>query len=92
MKKNNIKYLMLAILGLSLFYSCNSMNNEPTDSYTDSKFWTSADKAQYVINMAYNQLYSASKMWSDECLSDNLFEGRFHPCREFHQMLVAQAS
>lgn len=67
---------MLAILGLSLFYSCNSMNNEPTDSYTDSKFWTSADKAQYVLNMAYNQLYSASKMWSDECLSDNLFEGR----------------
>lgn len=67
---------MLAVLGISLLYSCNSMNNEPTDSYTDSKFWTSADKAQYVLNMTYNQLYSASKMWSDECLSDNLFEGR----------------
>ena len=34
------------------FGGCNGMDNEPTDKYTDSKFWTSVDKAQYVLNMA----------------------------------------
>lgn len=58
------------------FGGCNGMDNEPTDKYTDSKFWTSVDKAQYVLNMAYNQLYSAGTMWNDERLSDNVFQGR----------------
>jgi len=29
-----------------------------------------------MVNMAYNQMYSADKMCNDEALSDNLFEGR----------------
>ena len=55
---------------------CNGMDNEPTDRYTDNSFWTSVDKAQYVLNMAYNQLYSSGRMWNDERLSDNVFQGR----------------
>ena len=28
------------------------------------------------LGMAYSQMYNAGKMWADESLSDNLFEGR----------------
>jgi hypothetical protein len=48
----------------------------PTNQYTDENFWLSTDNANLMVNMAYNQLYSADKMWNDEALSDNVFEGR----------------
>ena len=74
MKK--IFYLVACLFVALTFGGCNGMDNEPTDKYTDRSFWTSVDKAQYVLNMAYNQLYSASRMWNDERLSDNVFQGR----------------
>lgn len=56
--------------------ACGEMDNIPTDSYLEKEFWTSIEKAQYVLNMAYNQLYSARQMYSDEKLGDNLIQGR----------------
>lgn len=56
--------------------ACGEMDNIPTDSYLEKDFWTSIEKAQYVLNMAYNQLYSARQMYSDEKLGDNLIQGR----------------
>ena len=52
------RYIKTAIsLGLILIlFACNGMDNPPTDKYTDSNFWTSIDKAQNMLNMAYNQL------------------------------------
>ena len=58
---------------------CNSLDQVPTDRYTDSTFWTSIDRAQSVLNMAYNQMYAQNKIWFDECLSDNLYEMRGNP-------------
>jgi len=52
------------------------MDPLPTNKYTDANFWNSKDNAELVVNMAYNQMYSADKMWNDEALSDNIFEGR----------------
>ncbi len=69
-------YIIILITGFVCLASCNPMDNAPTDSYTDSNFWTDIDKAQYMLNMAYNQMYSAGKMWDDERLTDNLFQGR----------------
>jgi len=69
-------YSIAILLGAITLGSCNPMDNEPTNSYTDSNFWTDINKAQYMLNMAYNQMYSAGKMWNDERLSDNLYEGR----------------
>lgn len=69
-------YSIAILLAAITLGSCNPMDNEPTNSYTDTNFWTDINKAQYMLNMAYNQLYSAGKMWQDERLSDNLFEGR----------------
>ena len=59
-----------------LFFACNAMDNPPTDKYTDNNFWTSIDKAQNMLNMAYHQLYGAGKMWNDERLTDNVFQAR----------------
>ena len=70
MKK--IKYLITCFIAVFILAGCNGMDNEPTNSYTNKSFWTSIDKAQYMLNMAYNQLYSAGKMWQDEALSDNV--------------------
>lgn len=69
-------YSLAVLIGAIALYSCNPMDNEPTNRYTDKNFWTDITKAQYMLNMAYNQMYSAGKMWNDERLSDNLYEGR----------------
>ena len=33
-------------------------------------------QSPYVVNMAYSQMYNAGRMWSDESLSDNAYDGR----------------
>ncbi len=76
MKNKKLMILISYFLGTVLLVSCNSMENPPIDKYTDDNYWTSAEKAQWVVNMAYSQMYNAGKMWADESLSDNLFEGR----------------
>lgn len=70
------RYIIATLFVVLSFSSCNDMDNPPTNSYTDANFWTSIEKSQYMLNMAYNQLYSAGKMWNDERLSDNVFQGR----------------
>ena len=73
-KKFRISGLVLCIV---LFISsCNTLDPIPTDNYTDATFWQTTENAELVVNMAYNQMYSADKMWNDEALSDNVFEGR----------------
>lgn len=75
MKTAKYYFLLAGMLTLSL-HSCNDMENAPTNKFTDNTYWTSEAKAQYVLNMAYSQMYSAGKMWSDESLSDNVIDGR----------------
>ncbi len=70
-----IKQICIAAVLLA-FSSCNTLDPVPTNDFTDANFWTSPDNAEMVVNMAYNQMYSADKMWNDEALSDNIFEGR----------------
>ncbi len=76
-----MKLYKLLIGGLSLmavvhFTSCNKLDTLPTDRFTDENFWNYPDNAEKMVNMAYNQMYSADRMWNDEALSDNIFEGR----------------
>lgn len=59
-----------------VFSGCNDMDNEPSGTYGEDEFWSSVDRAQYLLNMIYNQHYSAAMMWSDETLSDNLMRAR----------------
>lgn len=75
------KYIYKRLLGyclavVVLLSSCNKLDQSPTNNFTDDNFWVSTDKTQLILNMAYSQMYNADKMFSDENLSDNLFQGR----------------
>ena len=74
MKK--LLYMAVCMFATLVFSGCNDMNNEPSGTYGEDEFWSSVDRAQYLLNMIYNQHYSATMMWSDETLSDNLMRTR----------------
>lgn len=74
MKK--LLYMAACMFVTLVFSGCNDMNNEPSGTYGEDEFWSSVDRAQYLLNMIYNQHYSAAMMWSDETLSDNLMRTR----------------
>jgi len=78
MKKmiNSTPYFMMAIICLLVMSGCNKLDTVPTNKFTDANFWQSVENSEQVVNMAYNQMFSADKMWNDEALSDNIFEGR----------------
>jgi hypothetical protein len=74
--KNNIKYLFFTIISLSVFAACNDLDQYPTNQFTDETYWTSADKASSVLNMAYSQMYNSGYFFSTEALSDNIYQTR----------------
>lgn len=77
MKNNILRYCMGGIgLILVLFTSCNELDLAPTNKFTDLNYWTSTEKASAVLNMAYSQMYNSGYFFSNERLSDNLYEGR----------------
>lgn len=77
MKKINLKYIIVTyFIGLLALYSCNDLDQTPTGDFTDNTFWLSTNNSELVVNMAYSQMYKSEKMWRDESLSDNMFDGR----------------
>ncbi|MFZ4861247.1 RagB/SusD family nutrient uptake outer membrane protein [Sphingobacterium sp. Mn56C] len=91
--KNKLFYrLGLWLPVFALFLSCNTLDPVPTDNFTDLTFWRSAANAETMVNMAYNQMYSANKMWNDEALSDNVFEGRTNTDARTIRSGIANAS
>jgi hypothetical protein len=77
MKMKLIKYsTIVAGVALFLFTSCNELDLTPTDKFTEENYWTSPEKANMVLNMAYSQLTSSDYFFSTEALSDNIYEGR----------------
>jgi hypothetical protein len=77
MKMKFIKYsTIVAGVALFLFTSCNELDLTPTDKFTEENYWTSPEKANMVLNMAYSQLTSSDYFFSTEALSDNIYEGR----------------
>ena len=77
MKKRFLKY-SVAIAGviLIMFTSCNKLDLTPTNKFTEGNYWTSPEKANMVLNMAYSQMSNNDYFFSTEALSDNLYEGR----------------
>lgn len=76
MKKKFIKYIGFASTVLLLFTSCNSLDLAPTNKFTEENYWTTTEKANMVLNMAYSQMYDANYFFNTEALSDNIYEGR----------------
>ncbi len=70
--KNILKYATAALFAAVMLSGCLKLDQAPTNKFTDDAFWTSTDRAQTVLNMAYSQMYSHDLTWNDETLSDNL--------------------
>lgn len=75
MKMKLTKYITIFAASTAVLCSCNDLEQPPTNQYTDTNFWT-PERAEYMVNMAYSQMYDAGKMWRDEALSDNICETR----------------
>lgn len=69
---NKCYFSVITVL-LLILTSCNDLNQAPTGQFTDATYWYSADKASYVLNMAYNQMMGDGYFFGNEALSDNLF-------------------
>jgi starch-binding outer membrane protein, SusD/RagB family len=72
---NKLKVRLLAMVVL-LSTACTELNLAPEDRFTDLTFWTSQEKAQGVLNMAYSRMFSANHFFFNEALSDNAVNGR----------------
>lgn len=59
-----------------LVSSCNKMDVAPTDRYTELNYWTSTEKANLVLNMAYKQMLNFDWFFYNEAMSDNAYAGR----------------
>ncbi len=69
------KYLSIFAASAAVLCSCNDLEQPPTNQYTDANFWT-PERAEYMVNTAYSQMYNMGKLLDDECLSDNFCETR----------------
>lgn len=76
MKNIYIIYFVTFLIGIVSFSACTDMEYPPSDRYTDNNYWTDLTKAQWMVNQAYSQMYSAAKMIEDERLGDNLYVDR----------------
>lgn len=76
MKLNFLKYSAVAVVFLASLSGCQDLDLAPTDKFTEANYWTSAEKASMVLNTAYGQLTSSGRYFSNESLSDNMYEGR----------------
>lgn len=74
--KNSLKYILVGVVAAISFIGCNPLDLPPTNKFEENSFWTSKERAQTILNMAYNQMYGVNKMWSDEYLSDNMIAKR----------------
>lgn len=75
MKMKFLKYI-LGIFLVPAMFSCNDLELAPTDKFTEDNYWSSAEKANMVLNMAYSQMYNNDYFFRTEALSDNIYEGR----------------
>ncbi len=70
----NIRWVVLLLL--ATVTSCKKLDLVPTDRFTDVNYWTSPEKGSSVLNTAYSQMFSSSRFFMNEALSDNAYNGR----------------
>ena len=76
MKRKYIKYSTLALMMTCLsFAGCVKLDVVPANKFTEETYWTSVDKANSVLNMAYRQMYSSDYVINNEILTDNVYNG-----------------
>lgn len=76
MKRTLNNYLSkILVMGCVLLAACVDLDLTPTDKFTDETYWTSPEKASSLLSMAYSQMNNPGRIFRDERLSDNLYNG-----------------
>jgi hypothetical protein len=76
MKRKFKIYGHFVLMAASLFVAgCVKLDVTPTNKFTDETYWTSEDKANSVLSMAYRQMFTSDYLISNEILSDNVYNG-----------------
>jgi hypothetical protein len=76
MKKNIISKIGFAVMLLLSVSACKKLDLSPTDAFTNETYWTTTEKANTVLNRAYQQISNSGIFFSQEALSDNAYNGR----------------
>lgn len=79
MMKTLIKKSIALMILLAVLSACNDLSIAPTSEFTEANYWTSADKAEMVLNTAYGQMSHATRFFRDNALSDDAYVGRGDP-------------
>ena len=79
MKRLSKLKLGIALLLLTSVAACNDLSLAPTSEFTEENYWTSADKAQMVLNTAYSSMSNSTYFFYNAALSDNAYVGRGDP-------------
>jgi hypothetical protein len=74
--KNKYSVLWVMLLLLAAGSSCKKLDLAPTDKYTEKNYWTSEEKANQVVSMAYSQMVNSTYFFYNNVLSDNAYDGR----------------
>src|SRR4051812_32111712 len=72
--KPGIMKITILFIGL-LLAGCVKLDVAPTNKFTDETYWTTEDKANSVLNMAYRQMFTNDYFMLNEILSDNVYNG-----------------
>lgn len=93
MKTKLIKSISACLLtACYLLTGCVGLEINPHDKYSDETFWTSIDRANALLSMGYNQMMSVGRVFRDERLSDNLYNGYGNPTERLIQTGIATPS
>ncbi|RFZ94463.1 RagB/SusD family nutrient uptake outer membrane protein [Mucilaginibacter conchicola] len=76
MKKNMINKMGFALLLLLSVSACKKLDLTPTNAFTNDTYWTTTEKANTVLNRAYQQISSSGYFFAQEAMSDNAYMGR----------------
>src|SRR5687768_6501818 len=74
-KPGIMKMKLIIPLMVLLLPACVKLDIVPTNKFTEETYWTSEDKANSVLNMAYRQMFSNDYFMLNEILSDNVYNG-----------------
>ncbi|MCD8042206.1 MAG: RagB/SusD family nutrient uptake outer membrane protein [Tannerellaceae bacterium] len=90
MKTKLIKYTSVCLLVASyLLVGCVELEVTPNNKYSDETFWTSVERANALLSMGYNQMMNSDRIFRDERLSDNLYNGYGNPAERLIQTGIA---
>jgi hypothetical protein len=74
-KPGIMKMKLIIPLMVLLLPACVKLDIVPANKFTEETYWSTEDKANSVLNMAYRQMFSNDYFMLNEILSDNVYNG-----------------